>query len=194
MDADQAAKIIIARAENINIVLATAGLFLLGVATAKLAGKDEVGIKDFKFHIRHTQIVVAAFTLAHIFTAISFERAVGEVLASFSDNDAATVFQALRTGGPLFFQGLISRLRFVAGPGGIPIFIMDIRDPTTILAHAMAIGAFCIMLRWKSVAWRWRVAGFVGSTLLVATNWLIGGRWAIYASCLSHASLCSGLR
>jgi hypothetical protein len=176
-------------AQNINYVL-VAGLGILLVAfLAKLARKEQIEIYKISLDVKKIPLIMLGFTLAHFYVGYVFNSAVRHTIAGPNIAYAVDAFDQLQRNGPLFFKGLVARLEFVRSPMG-PVFIMKASDPTTLLAHAAAVGAFFVMIRWKGISAIRRFASIVMSGVIVGANWLIGGGWAVHASCLSRATEC----
>jgi hypothetical protein len=188
--------VIINRADNINTVIVTSMLLLLASFLLRLMKKDEVEIPKVKVTVKLSYLpyIMIAMTVAHLYTSYSFNVKVDDVINGGSINDAQQSFKNLSDNGPLFFQGLMARLKIVEGPAG-PIFAMDEKDPSTWLAYGAALGAFItlIMVRWSEGGTMRRTGTILLSGVIVISNWLIGGGWAVHASCLNNIDLCKHL-
>ncbi len=66
-------------------------------------------------------------------------------------------------------------------------------DPTTWVAHVGAIFAFAVLLNFRNLSWCLRALSAVYALVVVGANWLIGGGWAVYASCLEKPHVCQQL-
>lgn len=181
---------VIKRADNINIVIIAGLTIIILSILVRISKGNEFSIKDISIDLRFLPLIILGITFAHLYTAYVFNSYVRELI--YSDIDTSYVFGELRRDGPLFFAGLVARLQVLDGPFG-PVFLMDHRDPTTILAHVAAIGAFFAMIRWKGRGWGGRFINLIASGVLVVANWLIGGGWAVHASCLNAPEVCVGL-
>jgi hypothetical protein len=179
---------LISRSQNINYVLIFAFTVLVLAALAKISNKDTIKIKDIEINFKIIQIVMAALTAAHLYAAYSFDAKVIEIVKTKPREQIVAAFEKLRD-GPFFFQGLIPRISFTETKVG-RVFKMDFSDPTTLLAIGAAVGAFVVMIRWRNLSAFERLRNLVGSATIVALNWLIGGEWAVHASCLSSPEIC----
>jgi hypothetical protein len=136
----------------INDVL-VAGAALAGtVCLLKAFKKQEVKVwGDLTIDLSYSWVVFSIFTAAHFYVTYVFVQAASAAQAAGAESSAAA-WNKLTTSTLLFFHGLISRLNCFPNPlGSVPKIIcdMDLKDPTTLLAHASAICLFIAVVRWK---------------------------------------------
>jgi hypothetical protein len=131
-------------------------------------------------------IVFAMFTVGHLYTAFVFRQDCLEVMRQ-SPAIQGDAWKALSGGSLLFFHGLVARLQSVVVDGQ-RLFIMDENDPTTWLVHGVAVLVFVAIVRIRRASWMTRIGTVFAGVLIVVSNWLIGGGWAVTASTL-HGSI-----
>ena len=169
----------------LNFGGASAGIVVL----AKLLGGSDFEIWGLKVKLVWTWIPFAALTIAHLYGALLFiRRAYGLFVAG--DTSRSKAWEKLTSGGLLWFDGFIARREARKLPLGFVVYRMSLGDPTTWLAHGVALGFFVAIFDWQNANWTMRLAtGLAGGVILVV-NWLIGTNWAVAASelALSDAS------
>lgn len=178
---------LISRAENINYILVTAFGLLIGTALIKLSHQTIITVKGVKIDISKIQLIMAALTIAHLYTAFSFHMKAKQIINEHPQEVTHSIFDELsdsKTTQP-FFQGLLPRV--VNGR----VLVMSYQDPTTYLTVASAVFAFVVMSRWRLVSTLERLKSIIGSGVIVGCNWLIGTWWAVEASCLVRREICS---
>jgi hypothetical protein len=183
--------VVLGRAASLDTVLLAALCLLLLTTLARLrggqAGPEASG--RLAIGLKHLQLAMLGFTLAHLYLGFSFSALIRDILASPDAEAARQVYERLRAEGPAVFTGLVARLRLVQGPFG-PVFSTSAADPTAWLAPAAALGALAAMVRWRGQSMPRRVLSLLGAFCIVAANWAIGGTWAVHASCLSEPVFC----
>lgn len=179
------------KAEWINSTIVSGLTILVASLLIRLTRKDIISVMEVELPVRWVNYLMLPITIAHLYFGINFNIWVRHIVINDKDN-AKGVFEALTGRGPLFFNGLVERLQIVEGPFG-PIFLMDTSDPTTWLAHFAAIAAFIILIRWRGLTGFGRLRSVLFALMIVVVNWLIGGGWAVHASCLNRPDICRPL-
>ncbi|MDO9306760.1 MAG: hypothetical protein Q7T75_02670 [Mesorhizobium sp.] len=180
---------IMSRADNVNYVILAACSIVILAALAKLAGKAEISIKGISIKLSHLPVIMIFFTAAHFYTAYSLNTEIVQASLALNPEELRGIFETISDKGPLFFQGIMERLQIYQSALG-PVFVMSWNDPSTILAHGAALGAFLVMISWTGLSPFQRLLSVCISTVIVTSNWLIGGSWAVHLSCLSDVEVC----
>lgn len=175
---------LLATAGRLEAVLTT-GAALAGIIVfLKLIGKRQFKVWGVEVDLGYAWVVFCAFTCAHIYIAVRFVQRCLEIFTAteVSNQDA---WKALTAGKLLWFDGLIARVEEVVTGTGIHLYVMDLSDPTTWLAHIAVVALFVAILRWREATWNVRVASLGAALVLSIVNWMVGSNWIIAASELS---------
>ena len=164
--------------------------FLLSatVFLTKLFGGSEVDFRGVKIKTRYYGYLLMFVTIFHIYFSVVFRKSVGRAANSLNPKELEILYTKLTNGGPLLFNGFVARLQAVETPYGTA-FLIDQSDPSSWMAHGAAIITFLSIVHIKNTSWLGRFWYVFIASCVVLSNWLLGGGWAVTASCLSDPEL-----
>lgn len=180
MNDSLASRAVLDDARLVNIVIVTEVMLAVAIVATRLTAGDKFTIPGTVTFLqtKYAWIVIAVFSVGHIYVTILFRRACGKLF--FTEHESAKpTWEELTSVGPFFFRQL--RPRHV--PSGGFVAWMDRKDLTSWLAYGSAILLFCAMFPFKYPT----IVGSIASIILTWLNWTLGTHWVLAASELTCA-------
>lgn len=175
MNDSLASRAVLDDARLVNIVVVAEVLLALAIVATRLTAGDKFTIPGTvtSLQTKYAWIVIAAFSVGHIYVTILFRRACGRLFFTEHQN-AKPSWEELTSVGPFFFRQL--RPRHV--PSGGFVAWMDRKDLTSWLAYGSGILLFCSMFPFKHPT----IVEATASIILTWLNWTLGTHWVLAAS------------
>lgn len=180
-------RLVLRWAKSVNRILVTGTVAAIVVLAARLFnGSADVEVWEVgPIPLKAVWVVFAGGTLVHAFAGYFFRRAALELQRSSVDvSQKLAAYEDVVADGGHYVGVAVPRVPVE----GRRTVAMDLRDPSTWVAHggALAVAGAVLPwwwddgLQWPGLAQSLALAGI--GVLLVAVNWVIGGHWALALS------------
>ena len=138
---------LVTRATSINTTLIAALTVVATLLLLKLAKKQEFSLYGVTLKTDWAPYIMMVFTLFHFYFEKLFVTGVKNLINQ-NEELAIVAWSKLSDNGPLFFNGLVSRLTLEETQLG-QVFVMKSDDPTSWLTHGVAIATFAALVKLK---------------------------------------------
>jgi len=179
---------VVANAAYLSNFLVIFFLLSITVLLTKIFGGEEVDFRGVKIKTRYYGYLLLFVTIFHIYFSYIFRKSVYTATTSLGPKELEVLYTKLTNGGPILFNGFVARLQIVPTSYGT-VFLMDQNDPTSWMVHGAAIVTFFSIVHIRNTSWPGRLWYFLIAICVVLSNWILGGGWAVTASCLSASEL-----
>jgi hypothetical protein len=183
-------RMVVKWAKSVSRVLQAGSVAAMAVIAARvLTGSGEFKVWEIDHvPLKAAWVVFLGLTIAHVFTAYFFRRAITDMGRKRSIEEQRAVYEDILVEGGLYISVAVRR---IPQPGR-RIVPMSPSDASTWVSHAGAVAAVIAVLPWwwnQGLRWPGVASSLVIASVaavLVVVNWLVGGTWAIAVSGLGN--------